>query len=255
MNKIIYRKQEHIAYISLNRPEKLNAINREMVKELAKVWIDYRNDDDLWVAILSGEGKSFCSGADIKEMNRGKWQLKDSMIFGDERVTPSSYQIWKPIIAAIHGYAFGAGLLLALESDIRIASENALFGLPESKVNIPTLFAPFISYYIPQAIAAELMYTSQPLNVQRAYQLGIVNTIVSDNKLISTAIIVAKQICKNGPLSIWVTKELYSRGRNMNYDSAIALIEHIATPVMNSDDSIEAKRAFIEKRKPIWKLK
>jgi len=254
MNEIIYRKKGHIAYISLNRPEKLNAINRVMVKKLSKVWIDFKKDNNLWVAVLSGEGKSFCSGADIKEMKRGKWQIRDSLIFGDDRFTPSSYQIWKPIISAIHGYVFGAGLLLALESDIKIASEDALFGIPEGKVNIPTLFSPFISYYIPQSIAAELMYTSQSLNAQRAYQLGIINTIVSNSELISTATKIAEQICKNGPLSLWATKELYVRGRNMKYDNVITLIKDIATPVMNSNDSIEAKRAFIEKRKPIWKL-
>ena len=255
MSQILYNKEDHIAYISLNNPESLNALNLEMAKEFEAIWVDFRDDKEMWVAILSGEGKSFCAGADVKKMERGGWQFRQSLILGDYSVSSKRHNIWKPIIAAVHRHVYGAGLLLALESDIRIASDDALFGIPEGKVNVPTLFAPFASRYMPRAIACELLYTGRPIDAQRAYQVGIVNKVVSRDQLISSATEIGKQICENGPLSIWATKELFCRGEDMNYEAALALIEHIVPPIFNSEDSVEAKRAFIEKRKPVWKLK
>ena len=255
MSVVVYKKEGHIAYINLNQPENRNAINRVMTRELAKIWVDFRDDNSLWVAILSGEGKSFCAGADVKEMERGRWQFRQSLIFGDDRMGPSNYKIWKPIIAAVQGHVLGAGLVLALDCDIKIAAEDALFGIPESRVNVPFLFAPFIADYMPRAVAAELMFTAKPLDAQRAYQIGLVNKVVPNDQLMPTAISVAEEICKNGPLSVWASKELFYRCRDMNYESALALVEYIAPPVWNAEDSIEAKRAFIEKRKPEWKLK
>jgi enoyl-CoA hydratase/carnithine racemase len=255
MSLVLYRKEGHIAYISLNRPESRNAINRAITRELAKIWVDFRDDGNLWVAILSGEGKSFCAGADVKEMERGKWQWRQSLIYGDDRVGPSNYKIWKPLIAAVHSHVYGAGLILALECDIRVATENALFGIPESKVNVPFLFAPFIADHMPRAIAAELMFTAKPIDAQRAYQFGLVNKVVPSDQLMLTATSVAEEICENGPLSIRASKELLHRCRDMDRDSALALVEHIAPPVFNAEDSIEAKQAFIEKRNPEWSLR
>jgi E-phenylitaconyl-CoA hydratase len=255
MALVLYKKEEHIAYISLNRPENLNAINRTMTRELAKIWVDFRDDKNLWVAILSGEGKSFCVGADVKEMERGRWEFSQSLFFGDDRVIPSNYRIWKPVIAAVHRHVLGGGLILALECDIRIASDDAIFGIPEGRVNIPFLFAPFISDYLPRAIASELMFTGRPISSERAYQLGLINISVPYNELMSTATNMAKEICENGPLSNWATKELFYRSRNMDFQSALAFVEHIAPPVWNAEDSVEAKRAFLEKRKVKWKLR
>ena len=255
MSQVLYTKEGNIAYIKLNKPENLNAINRTMTRELAKIWVDFRDDSNLWVAIISGEGESFCVGADIKEMERGKWQFSQSLLFGDDRIGPSNYRIWKPLIAAVHGHVLGGGLVLALECDIRITSDNALFGIPEGRVNLPFLFAAFISDYLPRAIAAELMFTGKPIDAQRAYQLELVNRVVPYDDLMSTAINMAEEICMNGPLSNWAAKELFCRCRDMDYHSALSLVEHIAPPVWNAEDSIEAKQAFIEKRKPKWKLK
>lgn len=255
MSVVLYEKKEHIAYITLNRPESLNAINRAMVKELVKIWIDLRDDRTLWVAILSGKGKSFCSGADLKEMERGKWQFRQSLLFGDEPLAPSNYNVWKPIIAATQRHVNGAGLWLALACDIRISADNALFGTREVRANVPALVAPFLSDFMPRGIAAELLFTAHPIDAQRAYGMGLVNKVVPSEELMSTATSVAEEICECGPLSVWASKELLIRTRYMDYQSALALVEHIATPVWNSEDSAEAKQAFIEKRKPQWKLR
>ncbi len=255
MAEVIYEKRGHIAYIRLNRPSKLNAISRTLTRELAKIWVDFRDDSNLLVAVLSGEGKSFCAGADIGEVDTDKWKLRKSLIFGDDRVTPSSYNIWKPIIAAVHRHAYGAGMWLALECDVRIASTDAIFCIPEGKVNLPTMFAAFLSDYFPRGIASELLLTGNPMDAKRAYQLGLVNKVVPFDELMPAATSMAEKICENGPLSIQATKEIFYRTRDMDYASAIALTEHIAVPVMNSEDTVEAKQAFKEKRKPEWKLR
>jgi enoyl-CoA hydratase/carnithine racemase len=255
MSEVLYEKKGHIAYITLNRPECLNAINRAMVKKLAEIWIDLRDDRNLWVAILSGNGKSFCSGADLKEMERGKWKFRQSLLFGDDPIAPSNYDVWKPIVVAVHHHVNGAGLWLALSCDIRISADNALLGTREARANIPALIAPFLSDFMPRGIAAELLFTARSIDARRAYEIGLVNKVVPEAELISTATSMAEEVCECGPQSVWASKELLVRTRYMDYQSALALTAHIATPVWNSEDSVEAKQAFIEKRKPRWKLR
>jgi enoyl-CoA hydratase/carnithine racemase len=255
MPEIIYEKKEHVAQIKLNRPESLNAINRSLADELIKVWIDFRDDKNLWVAILSGEGKSFCAGADLKEMKRGKWEFRESLLFGDEPIGPSNYKVWKPIIAATQGHVNGAGLWLALESDLRISADNAMFGTREARANVPALVAPFMADFFPRAIASEMLFAAKAIDAPRAYQLGLVNKVIPAAELMAEATKMAEDICNCGPLSVWASKDLSIRTRYMDHESALALVEHIATPVWNSEDSIEAKNAFLEKRRPEWKLR
>ena len=255
MSEVLYEKEKHIAYISLNRPDSLNAFTRSMTRELAKIWIDFRDDRNLWVAVLSGEGRSFCAGADVKEAEIGKWQFRKSLIFGDDRVGPSNYKVWKPIVAALHRHVFGMGLWLSLECDIRIAADDTMIGAPEPKLGLPTLFTPFLSQFLTPGIANELLFTANPIDAQRAYQLGLVNKVVPRDRLLSEATAMAEKICENGPLSIWAMKEIFSRSRGMDYQSVLALLKEVATPVWNSEDTVEARQAFIEKRKPQWRVR
>lgn len=255
MSELLYEKKDHIAFVTLNRPESLNAINRSLANKLIGAWGDFRNDENLWVGILSGEGKSFCAGADVKEMQRGEWKFRQSLLLGEDPIGPSSYKVWKPIIAAMQGHVNGAGLWLALQCDIRISADNALLGTRETSVNIPAIVAPFLSDYMPRSIASQMLFTAEPINAQRAYQVGLLNKVVPEDQLMTEAIKMAEKICDNGPLSVWASKELFLRTRYMDYQSTLDLVEHIATPVWNSEDSIEAKKAFIEKRKPRWKLR
>lgn len=255
MPSVIYEKKGNIAHIVLNRPESLNAVNRALAKELSEIWNDFRDDDRLWVAILSAQGKSFCGGADIKEMQGSSWEMRKTHVFGDDSVSPSLHQVWKPIIGALHRYVYGVGFWLALECDIRIAADNTIFGLPEVKANLPVLFAAFLSFYLPPGVATELMLTGNPLDSQRAYQLGLINKIVSYDELMPTVTSMAEELCKNGPLAVRATKEIYSRTRYRDFTSALALTEQLATPVFRSEDFSEAQKAFKEKRRPEWKLR
>lgn len=113
MPAVKYEKEEKIAFITLNRPERLNAIDLETTEELIKIWINFRDDDQLWVAILSGEGRSFCAGADVDKMTLGGiWNVRKSLIYGKKKMGPSNYKVWKPIIAAVHGYVLGVASIL-----------------------------------------------------------------------------------------------------------------------------------------------
>ena len=255
MAQILYRKEGHIAYITLNNPSALNAINRDMVRELKVIWEDIRDDNNIWVGILNGEGKSFCSGADVKRMERGAWHIRESLIYGEERGSHTNYGLWKPLIAAVHRHAYGAGLMLAMESDFIVASEDALFGIPEGKVNIPTLPTPFLCDFMPRCIANEMIYTGKPITAQRAYELGMINRVVPKEDLLKVAEEMAHAMCEMGPLANWASKELMWRTRNLSTEDTITLIEHIATPAWNAEDSVEGKAAFKEKRKPQWKVK
>ncbi|BEQ14729.1 enoyl-CoA hydratase/isomerase family protein [Desulfoferula mesophila] len=255
MDKIIYEKRGHIAHITLNQPEKLNALGRTMARELSQAWVDFRDDDNLWVAILGGKGKSFCAGADVKEMERGEWRFRDSVLLGDDAALPHANDLYKPIIGAVQGHVYGGGLVMFLECDLRLAADNTKLGLPEGRVNVPFLFAPFIFDYIPRAIACEMILTGRPLQLQRAYDLGVVNRVVSQAELVNAAEEMAERVCQMGPLANFTAKELYTRGQRMSPQEAMTLLERLTPPVWNSQDSKEAKQAFIEKRSPRWQLK
>lgn len=256
MVNILFKVQDHIAYIALNDPKKRNAISYEMALELEKIWGEVRDNKDIWVSILYGEGESFCAGINVKEVERGQFNIKDnSLLVGKHRLGPLSHNVYKPIIAAVHKHVYGAGLSLVLESDICIAAEDALFGLPEAKINLPTMFAPIIGQFLPHSVVSEMLYTAKPIPAQRAYELGLCSKVVSYDKLMKESISMANLICQNGPLSNFASKELYYRGRNIKYEDYLDLLNEVATPIINSEDSIEGKIAFIEKRRPDWKLK
>lgn len=252
---VSYEKKDRIAYITLNRPERLNAIDEKMATDLMRIWVDFRDDDNLLVAILSGSGRSFCSGADVSKMALGQyWTFpKNSLLFGEKRIGPHNYGVWKPIIAAVHGHVLGAGFYLTLECDLKIAAEDATLGLPEPKVGIPTLFAPLLSYYLTDSHAMELLLLGNSISARRAYEMGLINRVVPPEELPAAAEEMAHRLCQNGPLSIRAMKEVYYRSRGMEFPSMLDLIIRLFTPVMNSTDAVEGKIAFLEKRQPQWK--
>jgi len=256
MPLVKYGKAGKIAMITLNRPERLNAIDLGTTEELNKIWIDFRDDDQLWVAILNGEGRSFCAGADVGKMDLGGiWNIRKSLIYGDKKIGPRNYGVWKPIIAAVHGHVLGAGFYLALECDLIIAAEDAEFGLPEPKIGIPTLFSSNLHNYLSPCLAMELLLVAERINAKRAYKMGLLNRVVPTDLLLDSAKSMAEKICQNGPLGVRAMKEVFHRSREMDSTSKLALLEQIFTPVMNSEDAAEGKRAFQEKRKPQWKCK
>lgn len=247
-----YKKEGKIVIITLNRPEVLNALNAEMGKELTQCFLDFRDDPGLWVAILCGAGRAFCVGADMKQ--RGSAQLGNRNGI-DDRVRPD--QIWKPFIAAIHGYCLGAGFEMSMTCDLRIAADNARFGQPEVHVGvIPGSGATQrLPRFIPRAKAAELILMGQQIDAQEAYRIGLINKVVSQEQLMTAAMEWANVICQAGPLQVRAAKEAMLRGYNVPFEEGLRIERELHNRIATTEDYLEAGRALAEKRKPNYQGK
>lgn len=255
---IIYEKKGKIAYITINRADAMNAIDMETSKELAATWSDFRDNPDLWVAILTGSGeKAFCSGADLKKFipEVAKKTAQEKMDEGSYNPgfggITKNFKIWKPIIAAINGICLAGGTELALACDIRIAAENAIFGLMEVRWGlIPgaggTQRLPRL---IPLGKALEMILCAEQIDAQEAYRIGLVNKVVASSELMGTATKLAERICEMGPLAVRAAKAVIYRGLDLPLDEALALELSYANFLFGTEDAQEGPRAFAEKRK------
>jgi enoyl-CoA hydratase/carnithine racemase len=251
MSVLVYEKKDHIAYITLNRPP-LNAMSRELARELIKAMHDFDNDNDLYVGIVTGTGdRSFCAGADLTDV--------EHMVDPEAWEADYDWQlanIKKPLIAAVNGYCLGAGFTLALCCDIRIASEKASLGTPDQKLNTVDAYASImLSRMIPASTAMEVLFTGDRLSAQEAYRVGLVSRIVPPAELVPTAEAIAKKICGNGPVALWACKEINRRARYMSLEDSLSLFKAVTGPILKMDDTKEGITAFFEKRPPVWKLK
>jgi enoyl-CoA hydratase/carnithine racemase len=196
---------------------------------------------------LTGNGRAFCVGAD--------YQSVDEPGFTTTPVeTPVYHQVWKPVICAINGHALGRGLGLALDCDIRVASEGAEFGCPEPKFGTITpvdIFEP----YLPRGMAYELLLTGDRITARRAYEIGLVNKIVPQEEVLNEAMKIAERLCENAPLAVRGIKEMLSKNRGLTPSEAEALFETVKTRIRRSEDRKEGMKAFREKRKPRWQAK
>ncbi|MGA2463158.1 MAG: enoyl-CoA hydratase/isomerase family protein [Thermodesulfobacteriota bacterium] len=253
---INYEKEGRIATFTLNRPEVGNAVNLQMVIELRESMLDFRDDDGLWVGIVTGSGNAFCSGADIKDFlpvlqkSRLKpWTIPDTPIRG--------FNLYKPLIAAINGVAYGGGLELALGCDIRVASENARLGQLEVTVGMMPGWGGTqrLPRLIPWNMAAEMIFTGKPIDAHEAYRIGLINRVVPQDKLMDTAKEIATNICKVGPLAVRKAKEAMLKGINMTLEYGLELEDTLVGYVTSSEDFTEGIKAYKEKRKPIFKAK
>lgn len=249
MAAVEYVNEGRIAYITINRPEAMNSLSAEVLKGLHEVMVDFRDNNDLWVAILTGAGdRAFCAGLDIKGFTSGPGPAE-----AVEPVRPDN--IWKPFIATINGYCLGGGCELAMMCDIRIASENAEFGQPETNIGfIPagggTIRMP---RFIPRAVAAEILLTGNRINAQEALQVGLVSRVVPREKLMDTVKQIADTIITRGPLGVRAAKEAMIHGYDMTLEEGLALEKELANYIRGTQDFIEGTNAFAEKRPPQYK--
>ena len=245
------RKDGRIAHIVINRPEAMNALNAEVFRGLRDAMADFRDNDNLWVAILTGAGdRAFSAGADIKSLVSGFSKKGDFT-----SVRPDL--IWKPFIAAINGYCLGGGCELALMCDIRIASDNAEFGQPEvnngfmpamgGTVRLPRI--------LPGAFAAEMLLTGNRMSAQEALRVGLVSHVVPLEKLQDTAKKIADTIITRGPLGVRAVKESMVRGYDMTLDDGLALEKALSEQLRTTEDFVEGANAFSETRPPHYKGK
>lgn len=255
MSAIIYEKKDRVAYITLNRPEVLNAINTEMKRELNEAWNDFKDDPNVWVGILSGAGsKAFSAGGDVSEL-AGGYTAGAEMGKEYELLPFVDREMWKPLIAAIHGWCLGGGLDLAMVCDIRIATEQSKLGLAEPKVgrigSYPGIFN--LSDQIPYAMAMEMILTADPVNARRAREVGLINEVVSSlEELMPAAEKMAERILACAPLAVRVSKELIARGADMSAPDRLKMLLERKAFINRSRDAEEGAKAFSGKRRPNW---
>ena len=253
---LIYEKRDKIAYITINRPEVMNAMDPETYTELSEAWIDVRDDPDVWVAIITGSGdKAFSAGADLRKAiprEVEKWRFWQTQ---EEQILNRGLEIWKPIIAAVNGYCLAGGMTLLLATDLRVAAEHARFGLSEVKRGIlPANGGTQRTIrQLPYPIAMWLLLSGELLSAQDACQYGLVNKVVPMGELMEEAERMARVICENGPLAVRAIKELAVRGQYMPIEYGLRLEQAIASTLSTTEDAKEGPRAFAEKRKPVYK--
>ncbi|HEX2277779.1 MAG TPA: enoyl-CoA hydratase-related protein [Candidatus Tectomicrobia bacterium] len=251
---VLYDKEDQIVTITLNRPEALNSINRQLKQELNQAITTFDRDDGARVAIITGAGRAFCAGRDLKERaadNAAGLQARATDSMGAESLELFEHT-WKPLIAAINGYAMAGGWAIAQMCDLRLAAEDATMGITEARWSLLPPFAAALPKLIPMAAALELVLTAKPITAQRAYEIGFANKVVPKERLLEEAKALARQIVDNAPLSIRFFKELAYRGLDMSEPALAALTRHLYDQLLRSEDSKEGPRAFAEKRRPQW---
>lgn len=256
MPELIYEKKGHTAYITINRPEALNSLNYEVRKSLIDTWEEINKDPDVFSVIITGAGdRSFSSGADVKEVDRVRATDPGADLPLDMAET-YGITVRKPMIAAINGYCMGTGFLIAVNSDFRIASENARFGVPEVKVAIVGMYGLCVRIYdyFPKTIADEMSLLGEPLSAQDAYRYGFLNKLVPQEKLMETAEEYATKLNSLSPLFIRMIKQTI-RTANAPTPQAMAYNDCMNWLGRLTEDAKEGLLAFSEKRKPTWKGK
>ncbi len=251
--------QGHKAVVTLNRPDSMNSINRTASKELFEAFIEIKGNPDIWVAILTGAGeKAFSAGADLKESAESR-KSGVSMLDHTNPLPPGgflkNFLLWKPLIAAVNGFALGGGLELALACDIRVAADHARMGLPEVKWSLIAAAGGVtrLPRSIPRAVAMRMILTGEPITAQQALQWGLVTDVVPLKDLMPLAHNLADKICENAPLAVRAAKEASSKGLDLALESALAFEEDYVKRLISTEDFAEGPRAFAEKRKPIFK--
>lgn len=256
---IIYEKQGKKAIITINRPERLNAVSSHMSQELHAALMDFRDDPGLWVAILTGAGdRAFCTGADMKELHeRQKAALPPASLVSN---TPfggmtKRTSIWKPMIAAINGFAVGGGLEIALACDIRIAADHAELGLPEVRWGLMAAAGGTVRLprMVPRAVAMKMLLTGQRITAAQALQWGLVTDVAPLAQLMPLAHSIADAVAANAPRAVSAAKEIAVRTLDMALEDGLAFEDRFFGNLVRSADRQEGLRAFLEKRAPVFK--
>lgn len=250
---IIYEKEGGVGIVTLNRPERLNAINYQLVMDLIAIVTEMEQDEALRAVIITGAGRGFCAGADIKEL--ADPNARRLPVGGRYTFFNKLEDLPKPVIAAINGPCNGGGLELALCCDFRIASEAATFGLGEVKLGV--IPAGGGTARLPRLIgpgrAKEFLYFGNRIDGQEAYNIGLVNKVVPADKLMDEAKAWASELVERPPLSLSMLKNCVNVGMQMDLLGAIDYEAKCAAVLMNTEDMTEGMRAFVEKRKPEFK--
>lgn len=250
---VTFETHEHIAIITLNRPDARNAVNGDVASGIEAALDRYESDTNLWAAILASSGSVFCAGADLKEIAAGNLSKLHTERGGFAGLVRRERT--KPLIAAVNGVAVAGGCELVLACDMAIAAETAAFGLPEVKRSLAAGAGGL--FRLPRAVgmsmAMEMILTGDTIDAQRAYALGLVNKVVPVDQLQAEALALAGRIVVNAPLAVQASKKVAERAL-VDDDTALWQASAKAmADVAKTEDYQEGPRAFIEKRPPVWK--
>jgi len=244
---------DHVATITINRPERLNAMDGEHYAALSRAWTRVRDDEEIRVAIVTGAGeKSFTVGADLKSFISAPPELSEMWLTQRDQLLNRGLEVWKPVIAAINGFCIGGGVTLLLATDIRIAAQHATFGLAEVKRGIVPANGGTqrLLAQVPYAIGMEMLLTGDSFDAATAQRWGLVNKVVAAAEVLPLARQYATKIAKNAPLAVQATKELAIRARSMDLVTGLRFEQMTTRMLQFSADAKEGFSAFAEKREP-----
>ena len=247
---VSYRLEDGVAWLVIDRPEARNAINQAVGKGLWEGFRRFEEDPAAAVLVLTGTGEAFCAGADLKEM------AALGLTVPPRDMAPNlgrNLQVTKPVIAAVNGPAFGGGFLLAQMCDLCVAGTSAQFAITEARWGRGAPWAAPLPWLVPPRVAMELLLTGEPIDAQRAYEVGLVNRVVPDPELRSEAGRLARRIAGNAPLSVRAAKAMVQATVGRDLDEAVEEGWRLFEPVYLSEDAQEGPRAFVERRPPVWK--
>lgn len=263
MPHLDYRKRGGIAYLVMNRPERRNALSPQMIVEMAAAWEDFRDDREARVAILTGAGdRAFCAGADLGLLipllsgSRKPEDEHDEALLADRSLMQKAllrdFELYKPVIAAVNGFALAGGTEILQATDLRIAAEHAEFGLSEVMRGIIPAGGSLVrlARQIPYCKAMQILLTGDRMSAEEAYRIGLINEVVPAAEVLDRAEALAARIAENGPLAVAACKEAVIRTSGLPLNDAFRIENELAGRVMRSKDAAEGPRAFMEKRKP-----
>jgi enoyl-CoA hydratase len=255
-DEVRYEVRERVAYITLNRPERRNALSHAVMIRLVELFSLCGSDPDVWAVVITGTGdRAFCAGADLKELDERARQglpIRVPMTGPDRNVHEALLETYKPTIAVLNGHALAGGFELALAADIRIAADHITLGLPEAKRGMGANFGSVVlPRLVPRAIAFEMLYTGEPITAARALELRLVNRVVPFGQLGDETERLVRSIVANAPLSLRRYKEMAAKGWDLPVPAALRL--NAGPNPYLSEDREEGVRAFVEKRAPRWR--
>ncbi|HEY8243105.1 MAG TPA: enoyl-CoA hydratase-related protein [Casimicrobiaceae bacterium] len=261
LEHVVYEKKGHVAYVTINRPDRLNALHSYAYAELRRCWRDIGLDPDIYCGIVTGKGRAFCAGRDVKFLAEHQEKgvrtphedPNNPLFYWGGGGQPSDANLDKPLIAAINGLAVGVGLTLALQCQLRVMADDAWIGDTHTKVG--RLGSPYNLYQaLPRTTAAYLTLCNGRLSAQECYQQAIVNKVVPGRELMATAEALADEICQSSPLAVQATVRLFRLTAALPA-SLVDYGKRLDQQIAESEDGAEGSRAFVEKRQPVWKLR
>jgi enoyl-CoA hydratase/carnithine racemase len=253
-DKMMAEKADGIGWMTFNNPERHNALSVEMRHGILEIIADFAADDEVRVVVMTGAGgKSFVSGADISQFEQQRASPEQQVEYAalSGRVEDALLGLEKPLIAMIRGYCLGGGLGIALQADIRVASDDSRFGIPAARLSIgyPYKGLKRLMDLVGPSRTKEILFTATRYSAQEAYEMGLVNKIVPAGALKDTVTEMATTMVNNAPLTLKATKLIIGEAVKDAADRDIALCEAVVKACMESDDYVEGRRAFMEKRK------